>query len=249
MYDNSLDNQQLSQATALIQDVAKRRGRFVFPGPGFITFDRGVGFLHDKKFMDLTVQFKHLVHIPNYHWNLYTAVWAAYHCINIPGNFVELGVYKGMTTAIAAAYLDFQNIAKKWYLYDTFSGIPDDHLNDKWSNDVYSKLDPDQWYNEVRDLFKNYPNVEVIRGKVPDSFSQALPEKIAFMHIDMNSAKAELDALERLFDRVSPGGMILFDDYGWPVALAQRVVEDKFMQERNYMILELPTGQGLVIKR
>ena len=35
------------------------------------------------------------------------------------------------------------------------------------------------------------------------------------MHIDMNTEKAEILALEHLFDRVSPGGMIVLDDFGW----------------------------------
>ena len=37
---------------------------------------------------------------------------------------------------------------------------------------------------------------QVVRGIVPDSFAQAVPEKIAFLHIDMNSSKAEIAALE-----------------------------------------------------
>jgi hypothetical protein len=60
---------------------------------------------------------------------------------------------------------------------------------------------------------------------------------------------AEVAALEMLFDRVSPGGVIVFDDYGWSDAYAAQLQrETEFMQKRGHHILELPTGQGLVIK-
>jgi O-methyltransferase len=55
--------------------------------------------------------------------------------------------------------------------------------------------------------------------------------------------------LERLFDRVLTGGVVVFDDYGWKMFHKQKEAEDAFMRSRGYGILELPTGQGLVVKR
>ena len=97
--------------------------------------------------------------------------------------------------------------------------------------------------------FRDVPNVRVIRGIVPDCLAQESPEKIAFLHIDLNSPAAEVAALEVLFDRVVPGGCVVFDDYGWHLFRKQKIAEDAFMAARGYRILELPTGQGLVIKR
>ena len=84
---------------------------------------------------------------------------------------------------------------------------------------------------------------------MPDILHQIAPERIAFMHIDMNSPKAEAGALEVLFDRVSPGGIIVFDDYGWKQFEKQKEAADRFMAARGQFIMELPTGQGLMIKR
>ena len=59
---------------------------------------------------------------------------------------------------------------------------------------------------------------------------------------------AEMLALEHLFDRVTPGGLIVFDDFGWTCNSNQMKAELAFMEGRNHCVLELPTGQGVVIK-
>mgnify|MGYP000179091681 FL=1 len=64
----------------------------------------------------------------------------------------------------------------------------------------------------------------------------------------MNNADAEISTLEYLWDRIVPGASIVLDDYGWLAYRAQKEVEDPFFAKRGYSVLELPTGQGLVIK-
>lgn len=95
--------------------------------------------------------------------------------------------------------------------------------------------------------FAPWNAVQVIKGFLPQALDIRSPEKIAFLHIDLNAPKPELGVLERLFPRMSPGGVIVFDDYGWLEFVRQREGEDDFMKNHGYEILELPTGQGLVI--
>ena len=52
-----------------------------------------------------------------------------------------------------------------------------------------------------------------------------------------------------MFERISPGGMVVFDDYGWAGYRDQKLAVDEFMRDRGHAVLELPTGQGLVVKR
>jgi O-methyltransferase len=84
---------------------------------------------------------------------------------------------------------------------------------------------------------------------VPEILSQPAHAQIAFLHIDMNSPGPEVGALNALFRQVSVGGIIVFDDYGWSLHEAQKKAVDQFMAEHGYNVLELPTGQGLVVKR
>ena len=104
-------------------------------------------------------------------------------------------------------------------------------------------------YESVLERFASYPEVTVTRGFLPESLEGRAPEKIAWLHIDLNAARPEVETLAALFDRIVPGGSIILDDYGWVALRAQKDAEDRFFADRGYSVLELPTGQGLVIKR
>ena len=104
-------------------------------------------------------------------------------------------------------------------------------------------------YEEVRDRFARFPNIDVIRGRVPEILVERSPDRIAFLHVDMNNAAAEIAALDLLFDRVTKGGVILFDDFVWATAHAQHKAEAAWFATRREAILPLPTGQGVYVKR
>ena len=82
---------------------------------------------------------------------------------------------------------------------------------------------------------------------MPDILSEHAPEKVAFLHLDMNAPLANKGALDLLFDRMSPGAVAVLDDYGWIQYRREKEIADEFFEARGYRILEFPTGQGLVI--
>jgi hypothetical protein len=234
------------QALLTIADIYKGQ---VFCHDMLITMSRNLSFRHDQKFISsfndcvTNEQENSLI------WRLHTLVWAAKNALNVEGDFVECGVFKGFCTSVILKYLDFQDMPRQAYLYDTFEGLPEKTSTEQERQVFdYTKHDSEAIYTGVCEKFSKYKNVNIIRGIVPDSFEQAVPEKIAFLHIDMNSEKAEMLALEHLFDKVTPGGFIVFDDFGWVSNANQMSAELAFMNERGHPILELPTGQGVVIK-
>jgi len=189
-------------------------------------------------------------------WRLNTLVWAARGALHVPGDFVECGVYKGDMSWVITELVDLAGAQRSFYLYDTFEGF-----SPKYSSEDDFPLAPQffhsadrgynvpQLYRSVCERFSDKSYVKVIKGVVPDILSEMAPDRIAFMHMDMNSAAPEVGALELLFGRVSPGGVVIFDDYGWFLHKKQKDAEDRFMAEQGQEILELPTGQGLLIKR
>jgi O-methyltransferase len=227
-----------------LERFAKMFGN-MFAADNVILFERNLAILNDKKFSQACEKNARNEQERSLALRLNTLVWAASEALRVPGDFVECGVWRGFCSAVIADYLDFDRVPKQFYLYDTYDGIPPQYDSEGHDAPDFHEAG---LYESVVGRFARFPNVRVVRGIVPDSFAQAVPEKIAFLHLDMNSSKSEIAALDVLFDRVSPGGLVVFDDYGWSGYTAQQVAEDAFMRQRDHRILELPTGQGLLIK-
>jgi O-methyltransferase len=174
----------------------------------------------------------------------------------VEGDFVECGVFKGDMAWVVSKNVDFASKGKYFYLYDTFDGFSEKYSsqedfpdNPRFFDFVNKCYKDPAIYPYVCSRFNDRQDVNVIKGVVPDILLERMPEKIAFMHIDLNSAAAEIGALEILFPRMSKGAVLVFDDYGWKQFYKQKDAEDAFMARLGYDILELPTGQGVVIKR
>jgi O-methyltransferase len=234
----------------------------MFWGDRLLTLDKSAGFREDPQFASAMRQAAGDTGATQYaapdgiSWRLNTLVWAARVALQVPGDFVECGVYQGDMSWVVSELVDLADTGKSFYLYDTFDGFVA-----KYSSAADFPQAPEFFeaadrvykipnlYETVRDRFSSKPYVRVIKGVVPDILDTVAPAAIAFLHLDLNSVAPEIGALERLFDGVSRGGVIVLDDYGWVLHSGLREAEDRFMAERGYHILELPTGQGLLIKR
>lgn len=224
-----------------------------FPTTGYVsdglaTWMKILPFFEDPRFLVLAEQHQRLLPIPNWHWNLQTVVWAASQVAAVPGDFVELGVFRGHTTLFVADYLEFGNLPRTWRLYDTFEGIPEDQLDPDWADKNQKAYVGTFSFEEVRDRFAGYPNIRVIQGRVPEVLREDMPEQIAFLHLDLNNSTAEIAALDLLFDRIPSGGVIVFDDYCWETSRAQHDAEKAWFAARGLHVLPLPTGQGVFVK-
>jgi O-methyltransferase len=221
----------------------------VYIGEGIATWLKRPPFMEDPRFLEIVE--KHLDLSPQavgWHWNLSIALWAVARSRELPGDLVELGVFKGHTTLFVAEYLSFATWPKCWWLYDTFAGIPDDQRDPGWDKVNEAQYAGKYSFEEVRDRFASFPNITVTQGRVPEVLEATCPERISFLHLDLNNAAAEVGALDALYDRVSPGAAILFDDYIWLTAKAQYEAERAWFAARGLAVLPLPTGQGLFIK-
>ena len=175
-------------------------------------------------------------------WRRYILACAAYHCVHVPGDFVECGVYNATGVKTVMDYLGGKDFPKTFWAYDTFDYNPvEGHAFEGQEAGLYDK---------VKKRFEGYPQVNLVRGLLPDSFKDNEPDAIAYLHIDLNNVDGEIAVLERLFDRISPGGIIILDDYEWAgVYRTQKQAEDQWFDARQYRIFPLPTGQGIILKR
>ena len=186
---------EMQQALATVADIYK--GQF-YCNDMLICLWRNLSFQHDKKFIKCFYDSVTNEQEQSLIWRLHTLAWAAKNALSVEGDFVECGVFKGFCSSVILKYLDFQDLPRQAYLYDTFEGLPEKTSTETerraWD---YTQYDAEAIYKGVCEKFSVYKNVNIVRGIVPDSFEVAVPEKIAFLHIDMNSAQAEMLEIRR----------------------------------------------------
>lgn len=184
-------------------------------------------------------------------WRLHTALWAAAHAVRLPGDFVECGVWKGFLSSGIMSYLEWNRLDKKFFLFDTFCGIDESQVSPeefaKGNMPHFRKHYVDN-YDEVVRNFSEFRNVVVVRGSVPASLRSVAIDAVAYLSLDMNNARPEIEAAEHFWDRLVPGGVILLDDYGFVSYEEQKRAFDAFAQRHGVPLLALPTGQGLILK-
>ena len=175
-------------------------------------------------------------------WRRYILCCAAYHCVHLEGDFVECGALFGTGVKTVIDYFGKENFAKTFWVYDTFDTNPvENHTFDGQQEGLFEK---------IQARFAGYDKVKLVQGLLPESLRGNSPQRIAYLHIDMNKAEFEVAVLDELFDRVVPGGIVIMDDYEWSgVYRDQKIQEDVWFEARNYRVIPLPTGQGLVLKR
>jgi hypothetical protein len=175
-------------------------------------------------------------------WRRYVLCCAACHCGHFDGDFVECGSLFGTGVKTVIDYFGKDNFCRDFWVYDTFDDNPvEGHRFEGQGDGLY------EW---VVERFNGYRQVRIVKGLLPDSLSCASPDKISYLHIDLNKAEFEIAVLDVLFDRVVPGGIVVLDDYEWSgIYRNQKIKEDIWFSERGYRVFPLPTGQGLVIKR
>lgn len=174
-------------------------------------------------------------------WRVNLLCWAARNCMALDGDFVDIGCYDGKTVETMQRYCNFAGQRDKtWWLYDIFDDPPTESRKTSHGPELF---------DQVRHTFEPLGNFRVIKGEVPGSFADGLPEKVAFAQVDLNAPEAEVASLEVLFDRIVPSGIVVLDDFGFGRYRESHRAETAFFAARGQTVWESPTGQGLVVKR
>lgn len=223
--------------------------RNTFSGDGFTT-THFLGFRTDEKFNTaFATAIKSIPkegprNLQKIEWRAHISTWAANQALRIEkngggGDFVECGVWYGTLSKTICEYLNMENWGdRKFYLVDTFGEAQGSHPAEQYKKDIYE---------DVKDRFSIYPQIQIIRGVVPDCLTKITSSKIAYLAIDMNSSQPELETLKYFYEKIVPGGIIYFDDYGWRYPELRKVV-DGFFSDKPETLLHFPSGNSIVVK-
>lgn len=197
----------------------------------------------DKIFLDYYQIIKnHTLASPIRCWILYSGLRQA---AMLDGELWECGVFKGGTALLTRILRDDFAQPKTIRLFDSFIGMPTtDDLKD-----VHKKGDfSDTSLDSVRSLVGT-SGVEYHEGFIPQAFEGLNVHRIAFAHVDLDLHDAILESCKFIYPRLNKGGVIVFDDYGFPSCPGARIAVDEFFSDKSEFPIVLASGQCLVIKK
>lgn len=157
----------------------------------------------------------------------------------VPGDFIETGVWRGGACIYLRAILEAYGIRnRRVWAADSFAGLPP-------PNEAEYPADAgDQFHtydelavsvDQVKRNFERYglldDQVVFLKGWFKDTLPAAATGPLAILRMDGDMYESTMDALVHLYERVSPGGYVIVDDYR-VVAGCQKAV-DEFRQQRG----------------
>ncbi|CEN81160.1 TylF/MycF/NovP-related O-methyltransferase [Paraclostridium sordellii] len=167
--------------------------------------------------------------------------------VNIPGEVLEFGVYKGASIIRFATYRELleNTYSRKIIGFDIFEEFPKtDNDDDNKFIQRFEEQGGNGISKEALEDFikhKKINNIELIKGNVFDTLDEFLEKnkqiKISLLHLDLDVYKPTKFILEKLYERMIPGGIIVFDDYGTVKGATDAI--DEFLKEKNKKIEKL----------
>jgi len=167
---------------------------------------------------------------------------------NAHGAFAELGVYKGDS----ARLLHWMDPSRKFYLFDTFEGFPEEDLQGETGlAATYSTRNfADTSISGVLRRINGNGKIQIVAGHFPGSAESVANETFALVNIDADLYKPTKAGLEFFYPRLNHGGVLFVHDYNekWP---GVKQAADDFFQSIGETPVLIPDREGtlLVIKR
>lgn len=191
------------------------------------------------------------------HYELYKMVK------ELPGNLVELGVFKGGSLIQFATFRELleNERSRKIIGFDIFGKFPEVTAvaSDKKFIEKFAKQENKEEFLTKEELLKSFEhkgigNIELVQGDIREtvpSYVKEHPElRIALLHIDTDVYEPAKVGLEELYDRVVKGGLIVFDDYA--TVEGETIAIEEFFKDKDYTIRKMTlshTKPSYIIKK
>lgn len=209
------------------------------------------------KYLKIQINKEELIVNPTYNRSLHRQIISRQDCVRyslialalttlkkdrINGSMAELGVFRGTTSKL----IHIVDPNRKFFLFDTFEGFPNEHLEKKKDN-RFKKTSLEIVRNKIGDL----NNVFIRKGIFPKTAKGLEHEIFSFVLIDVDLYIPTYQGLEFFYPRMASGGYILIHDYNNPQESERAVFRavDEFMKDKPEKIIEIPDRFGSVIFR
>lgn len=154
------------------------------------------------------------------HYELYKRI------VGLPGDVMEFGVYKGASLIRLATFRAMMEAehSRKIIGFDAFGKFPTSSNTPDGDKEFIEKfeqaggdglsLTQTEQILEAKGLRGNVSLVEGdIMKTLPGYFEKHPHTRIALLHVDVDIYEPSVFILEQCWDRLVPGGLVVFDDY------------------------------------
>jgi hypothetical protein len=164
----------------------------------------------------------------------------------IPGDFIETGVWRGGATIFMRAMLKVLGVTNRIvWVADSFEGLPEPDA-DKFPIEAKTHRGTvmagvyNHFAVSLEDVQSNFAafgmldeQVRFLKGWFKDTLPTAPIEGLAILRLDGDYYESTIDALTHLYDRLSIGGYAIIDDYGEDSWTYCRKAVDDFRHARG----------------
>lgn len=193
-----------------------------------------------------------VITMPPYRLQALAGAW--WSARTVPGDAIECGAYRGATSLFLALLGVLNEVHQVVYPLDTFSGMPPPSQLD-FGREIGEFSPPDDQIQIIYDQAANLgveDRIRVESGRFSESFERLRDRgdalKFAFAHIDCNLYESTRQACEFVYDRISPGGIIVFDDYNGVCDLGARLAIDQFLRDVGSKIRRLCGSSAYIVR-
>lgn len=181
---------------------------------------------------------------------------------DVPGDIVDAGTFKGVSTIQMAHFLKiYQPHGKaKVVSFDTFEAkFPRVREDEVASAERHGKLFEETAYAQIGEAIERLDlaaRVELVKGDITETLPAYLAERpgfrISLLHCDLDVYAATKSLLETAWPRVVAGGMVVFDQYAVD-AWGESDAADEFLAGLKHppqlkMLERTPTPTAYIVK-
>ncbi len=174
---------------------------------------------------------------------------------NIEGDIVEFGCNEGTTSLFIRRLLDFYNSNKKFYVYDSFEGLPK-KLEEDFSENPANKIFKEGVAKSTKKtLIKNFKKERLIPPIIKEGWfneikENDLPEKISFAFFDGDFYSSIKDSFEKVYPLLSKDAIIVIDDYVWDsLPGVKKACKDFLKDKPEKNSISTKSNEAIIVKK
>lgn len=165
---------------------------------------------------------------------------------HVEGDTAECGVFEGASSWLICAANQHRSGNPIHHVFDSFEGLsgPGEKDGTYWKPGTYATAE----HVVAGNLQPFAGRFELHKGWIPDRFPAVADRRFSFVHVDVDLYQPTLDCMRFFYDRLSAGGILLCDDYGWSTCPGATQAVDEFLRDKPEKMIALDGGGGFFMK-